>query len=215
VTQRPTVRSGSQFAVNERPDIEALVPPGTQALLDVGCGTGRLGASLKALGIPRVVGVELNPRAAEQARAALDEVVLADVERDELPFEDASFDCIVYGDVLEHLVDPWATLVRQRRLLAPAGAVIVSIPNVGHWRNVLNVARGRWEYAAFGPLDATHLRFFTWSGIEQLLDQAGYRVEQVTTPIAPGSKSWLLNRITRRRLEHLLVWRYVVLARPA
>jgi len=38
-----------------------------------------------------------------------------------------------------------------------------------------------------------------------LLDQAGYRVEKVKTPIAPGSKSWLLNRITRRRLEHLLV----------
>jgi SAM-dependent methyltransferase len=215
VTQRPTARSGSQFAVNERPDIEALVPPGTQALLDVGCATGRLGASLKALGIPRVVGIELNPRAAEEARGVLDEVVVADVERDELPFEDASFDCIVYGDVLEHLTDPWTTLVRQRRLLSPSGAVIVSIPNVGHWRNVLNVARGRWDYTASGPLDATHLRFFTWSGIEQLLDQAGYRVEQVKTPIAPGSKSALLNRITRRRLEHLLVWRYVVLARPA
>jgi O-antigen biosynthesis protein len=215
VTQRPTVRSGSQFAVNERPDIEALVPPGTQALLDVGCGTGRLGASLKALGIPHVVGVELNPRAADEARGVLDEVVVADIERDELPFEDSSFDCVVYGDVLEHLVDPWATLVRQRRFLDPAGAVIVSIPNVGHWRNVLNVARGRWEYAAFGPLDATHLRFFTWSGIEQLLDQAGYRVERVRTPIAHGSKSWLLNCMTRRRLEHLLVWRYVVLARPA
>jgi SAM-dependent methyltransferase len=214
VTQRPTARSGSQFAVNERPDIEKLVPPRTQALLDVGCGTGRLGASLKALGITRVVGVDLNPAAAEQARALLDEVVVADIERDELPFEDSSFDCIVYGDVLEHLVDPWATLHRQRRLLAPTGAVIVSIPNVAHWRNVLNVVRGRWEYTPSGMLDATHLRFFTWPGIEHLLDQAGYRVVQVNTPISRGSKSWLLNRITRRRLEHLLVWRYVVVARP-
>jgi len=214
VSQRPTARSGSQFAVNERPDIEALVPPQTRALLDVGCGTGRLGASLKALGIPRVVGVDLNPAAAEQARALLDEVVVADIERDELPFEDASFDCIVYGDVLEHLVDPWATLDKQRRYLDPAGSVIVSIPNVAHWRNVLDVVRGRWEYTPSGMLDATHLRFFTWSGIEQLLDQAGYRIEHVKTPIARGSKSALLNRITRRRLEHLLVWRYVVVARP-
>lgn len=213
--QRPIARSGSQYAVNERPDIEALVPPRTQALLDVGCGTGRLGASLKALGVPRVVGVELNPVAADEARAALDEVVVADVEQEELPFEDATFDCIVYGDILEHLTDPWTTLARQRRLLSPAGAVIVSIPNVAYWRNVLNVARGRWDYTASGPLDGTHLRFFTWTGIEQLLDQAGYRVEQVKTPIAAGSKSSALNRITRRRLEHLLVWRYVVVARPA
>jgi SAM-dependent methyltransferase len=215
VTQRPTARSGSQLAVNERPDIESLVPPRTRALLDVGCATGRLGASLKALGIPRVAGVELNPQAAEEARTVLDEVVVADIERDDLPFEDESFDCIVYGDVLEHLIDPWTTLVKQRRLLTPDGVVIVSIPNVAYWRNVLNVARGRWEYTAWGPLDATHLRFFTWSGIRQLLDQAGYRVEKVKTPIAHGSKSWVLNRVTRRRLEHLLVWRYVVLARPA
>lgn len=214
MTQRLTARSGSQLALNERPDIEALVPPSTRALLDVGCGTGRLGASLKALGIPRVVGVELNPEAAEQARTALDEVVVADVERNGLPFEEASFDCIVYGDVLEHLTDPWTTLSAQRRLLASDGVAIVSIPNVGYWRNVLDLARGRWEYAESGMLDATHLRFFTWRSIEQLLDQAGYRVERVKTPIARGSKSWLLNRITCGRLEHLLVWRYVVLARP-
>jgi 2-polyprenyl-3-methyl-5-hydroxy-6-metoxy-1,4-benzoquinol methylase len=215
VAQRLTARSGSQLAVNERPDIETLVPPLTQALLDVGCGTGRLGASLKALGIPRVVGIELNPTAAEQARAVLDEVVVADVERDALPFDDASFDCIVYGDILEHLVDPWTTLRTQRRLLSSTGAVIVSIPNVAYWRNVLNVLRGRWEYTASGMLDATHLRFFTWREIEQLVGQAGYRIERVKTPIIPGSRSWVLNWITRGRLEHLLVWRYVVVARPA
>jgi SAM-dependent methyltransferase len=214
VTRRLTARSGSQLALNERRDIEALVPPRTQALLDVGCGTGRLGASLKALGIPRVVGVELNPTAAEQARNVLDEVVVADIERDALPFEDASFDCIVYGDILEHLVDPWTTLLEQRRLLTSTGAVIVSIPNVAYWRNVLDVLRGRWEYTPSGMLDATHLRFFTWRGTRQLVEQAGYRVEQVKTPIVRGSKSWLLNRITRGRLEHLLVWRYVVFARP-
>lgn len=214
MTQRLTARSGSQLALNERPDIAALVPPRTRSLLDVGCGTGRLGASLKATGIPRVVGVDLNPEAAEQARAVLDEVVVADVERDGLPFDDASFDCIVYGDVLEHLTDPWTTLAGQRRLLGAGGAVIVSIPNIAYWRNVLDVLRGRWEYTESGMLDATHLRFFTWRSIEQLLDQAGYRIERVKTPIGRGSRSWLLNRVTRGRLEHLLVWRYVVLARP-
>jgi SAM-dependent methyltransferase len=214
VKQRLTARSGSQFAVNERPDIEELVPPHTQALLDVGCGTGRLGGSLKTLGIPRVVGVELNPRAAAEARAMLDEVVVADIEKDPLPFADGSFDCIVYGDILEHLVDPWTTLNSQRRLLTPAGAVVVSIPNVAYWRNVLDILRGRWEYTASGTLDATHLRFFTWAGIEQLLDQAGYRVERVKTPLVRGGKAWILNRITRGRLEHLLTWRYVVVARP-
>jgi SAM-dependent methyltransferase len=228
VTQRPTVRSGSQFAVNERPDIEALVPPGTQALLDVGCGTGRLGASLKALGIPRVVGVELNPRAAEQARAALDEVVLADVERDELPFEDASFDCIVYGDVLEHLVDPSRVLVALNERLAPEGEVVLSIPNVAHLWVRLSLLLGRFEYAGRGILDRTHVRFFTERSLRALLADAGLRVvhleptpvplPQVVPPRFHGA--WLdgvhaASAAAARAFRRLLGYQFVIVARPA
>jgi 2-polyprenyl-3-methyl-5-hydroxy-6-metoxy-1,4-benzoquinol methylase len=117
--------------------------------------------------------------------------------------------------VLEHLVDPWRVLREQRRLLADDGIAIVSIPNVAFWRVVLGLLRGRWEYTAHGTLDSTHLRFFTRRGIEQLVTQAGYRVERVVTPITPGGRSWWLNRLSAGRVEHLLVWRYVVVARAA
>src|SRR3954466_2739730 len=99
-------RSGSPPALNERPDLERLVPREARSVLDVGCGPGLLGAALKRRGVERVVGVELTPEAARRAAEVLDEVVVADVDVDELPFEDASFDCVIYGDVLEHLIDP-------------------------------------------------------------------------------------------------------------
>jgi methionine biosynthesis protein MetW len=206
------VRSGRQFAENDRPDLEALVPSDARIVLDVGCATGHLGAALKRRGVERVVGIELNPEAAREAEAVLDEVVCGNVDADELPWPDESFDCVVYGDVLEHLVDPWQVLRAQYRLVKPGGCVLVSIPNVGYWRVVVGLLRGRFEYTPDGSLDATHLRFFTRASVEELCRQAGLELVEVETSLDRG-KSARLNRLTRGRLEHLLVWRYVVVAR--
>jgi 2-polyprenyl-3-methyl-5-hydroxy-6-metoxy-1,4-benzoquinol methylase len=207
-------RSGRQLAENERPDLEALVPATAEAVLDVGCGSGLLGERLKRRGVRRVVGLELNPVAAERAKAILDEVLVCDVEAVDVPFADASFDCLVYGDILEHLIDPWAVLRRHRRLLKPDGLAIISVPNIAYWRVLADLARGRWRYQPSGTLDRTHLRFFTLEGIAELCRHAQLRMEHVHTTITPGRKSDLLNRVSLGRLEHLLVWRYVVEARP-
>lgn len=182
-------------------------------MLDVGCGQGILGAALKRRGAERVVGIELNPVAAEVARGVLDDVLVCDVEQTELPFEHGSFDVLLYGDVLEHLVDPWAVLRAHRVLLRPGGRVIVSVPNIGYWEVIRDLLRGRWEYASHGTLDATHLRFFTRRGLEALIRGAGLEVESVVTSIPARGKAAWLNRLTRERFEHLLVWRYVVVAR--
>lgn len=206
-------RAGRQLAENDRPDLEALVPAEATAVLDVGCGPGRLGAALKRRGVARVVGVELTPEAAAAAAEVLDEVVTVDLDRAELPFPPGSFDCIVYGDVLEHLVDPWGVLRAHRPLLRTGGVVLVSIPNVAYWRVAADLLRGRFEYRGAGSLDATHLRFFTRRSIVALCEQAGLEVERVVTSVPPGTRSDLLNRVTGGRLEHLLVWRYVVVAR--
>jgi methionine biosynthesis protein MetW len=211
----PVARSGSQFADNGRPDLVDLVPLSASSVLDVGCGPGQLGAELKARGIGRVVGIELNPEVSRLAVERLDEVLTVDVEANELPFADGEFDCIIYGDVLEHLVDPWAVLRAHRRLAAAGATVLVSTPNIGYWRVIVDLLRGRWEYRSYGTMDATHLRFFTRHSLVQLCEQAGLRVVRVHTSVPRNSKSGLLNRLARGRLEHLLVWRYVVEATTA
>jgi methionine biosynthesis protein MetW len=211
----PVARSGSQFVENDRPDLANLVPVSASSVLDVGCGPGQLGAELKRRGVARVVGIELNPDAARVAAERLDQVLTLDVEFDELPFADGEFDCIVYGDVIEHLVDPWAMLRAHRRLAADGATVIVSTPNIGYWRVVVDLLRGRWEYRSYGTMDATHLRFFTRRSLVRLCEQAGLHVVRVHTSVPRNSKSGLLNRLTGGRLEHLLVWRYIVEATPA
>lgn len=207
-------RAGSQFAENDRPDLAALVPADAHVVLDVGCGPGQLGAELKRRGVERVVGIELNPVAAKLAAERLDEVLTCDIETSELPFADQSFDCIVYGDILEHLIDPWALLRAHRRLVHEDGKIIVSMPNIGYWGVIRDLLRGHWEYTTFGTMDATHLRFGTLKTITGMCEQGGFRVISVHTSIPRRSKAGFFNRLTRQHFEHLLVWRYVLEARP-
>jgi len=90
---------------------------------------------------------------------------------------DDHFDCVVMNDILEHLVDPEALLRAARRVLAPGGQLVASIPNVRHFPHLYDLAvRGAWEYGDEGILDRTHLRFFTRASIQGMFTRCGYRL---------------------------------------
>jgi SAM-dependent methyltransferase len=161
-----------------RPEVVDLVPAECQRILEVGCATGQLGRLLKARG-HHVTGVELVPEVAVAARDHLDHVVTADVETDGFPFGPDSFDCIIFGDVLEHLIDPWRVLCEAVAMLSPDGCVIASIPNVQNIDVIWRLLRGRWDYRERGITDFGHLRFFTLRTIRGLFEQAGLEVVHV------------------------------------
>lgn len=144
-------------------------------VLDVGCASGYLGEALKQRGCT-VAGVEYDAEAADAAKAVLDQVVVGDITELDLVghFGEGSFDAVVFGDVLEHVVDPAAVLRATRPLLAPGGSVAISIPNVAHGAVRLSLLRGRFEYRPLGLLDETHLRFFTRDTLRDLLDEGGF-----------------------------------------
>ena len=73
-------------------------------LLDVGAADGFLASRLSEAGW-RVTAIEGNPALAAQARRRCETVIVADLNG-ELPELAGPFDAIVYGDVLEHLLDP-------------------------------------------------------------------------------------------------------------
>jgi 2-polyprenyl-3-methyl-5-hydroxy-6-metoxy-1,4-benzoquinol methylase len=101
-------------------------------VLEVGCADGRFGAYLtQELGC-EVVGIEVNPEAAEEAKRKGVKVVVGDVEMDGLDGVEGPFDVITFGDVLEHLVSPGAVLSRCRGLLSQEGFALVSVPNIAH-----------------------------------------------------------------------------------
>lgn len=137
------------------------VPPKSR-VLDIGCATGRRGAWLREHLQCQVVGVEFNPEMAEIARTRCDDVHVADLEDlPELPEPDASFDVLIFGDVLEHLRNPDQVLRYLQRYLSRDGCVLISLPNFLFLFVRIKVVLGLFRYTEYGILDKTHLRFFT------------------------------------------------------
>lgn len=157
-----------------------LVGP-TKRVLDVGCSSGYLARALvDELGCT-VAGVESDPEAAAKAQDVVQPLVVGDLDLLDLAEEldPASFDVVVFGDVLEHLRDPVRTLRQARALLAPGGFVVLSIPNVAHGDLALSLLRGEWTYRPLGLLDKTHLRFFTQDGLRQLVAEGGFALAEI------------------------------------
>jgi GT2 family glycosyltransferase/tetratricopeptide (TPR) repeat protein/2-polyprenyl-3-methyl-5-hydroxy-6-metoxy-1,4-benzoquinol methylase/glycosyltransferase involved in cell wall biosynthesis len=211
-----------------RPELLACVPPTARDVLDVGCGAGLLGKALKERQAARVTGVELDEGAARRARRHLDEVLVGDVEGRFLPFDDASFDCVVCGDVLEHLRDPLAFLRRLRSWLRPGGTLVASLPNVRHHSVVRPLLAGHWTYEAAGLLDRTHLRFFTRREVEKLLFRAGFTPESVTVLASRDHAEWVaqgrlpavkvgglhITLASSDEAEEFYAYQYLVVAQP-
>ena len=102
----------------------------TGSLLDVGCGDGML-MSRVAPFFDRVVGVDADAGAIGLARAQLKGRANCEVRHVasyELPFGDRTFDVVTSADVIEHLKDPGHHLREIGRVLAFAGALVLTTP---------------------------------------------------------------------------------------
>ena len=174
---------------NARPEIVELIPTSARRILDVGCAAGEMGRAIKKQrgdGV-EVVGIEIEPSAADVARQHLDAVIIGDIdEMVHLPYPEAYFDCITFGDVLEHLRDPAGVLRKVLRHLSSDGELVCSIPNVRHQSVMLNLmVNGRWQYQDEGLLDRTHIHFFTLAEIREMLEEVGLQVGKLTATQSP------------------------------
>jgi methionine biosynthesis protein MetW len=189
-------------------------------VLDIGCATGSLGASLKQRGNITVVGIEVNGAMAEVAAERLDRVIVGDIEKIQLEehFRPNQFDCIIFADVLEHLVDPWTVLHKAVPFLETGGIVVASIPNIRHFQTFLTLyVKGHWPYREYGIHDRTHLRFFTLRTIHELFSQAGLEITQVVRKYRLTERSHPSNRFSKYfslyLFRNLFTYQYLIIAK--
>ena len=199
---------------NSREDVAELIEKSAKTILDVGCGKGMLGVSLKSADKERtVMGIEKYPDAADEARGLLDKVINADIESPDFPVMKEKFDCIIFADILEHLRDPLGILKRFKNNLNRDGFIVCSIPNVRHYTVILQLLLKGWEYKDFGIMDRTHLRFFSLMSMRSLLGEAGYDIEVVRPKIVASKKARIANAVLMNRLENFLAMQYIFKAR--
>jgi 2-polyprenyl-3-methyl-5-hydroxy-6-metoxy-1,4-benzoquinol methylase len=161
-----------------------LVPPvrAGGALLDVGCGNGRLLTVMRTLGW-RVHGIEPDERSAEIARRSSGARI--DPELDEELYPPAYFDVITMNHVLEHVADPVTLLRHCFRLCRPGGLIGIVVPN---WRALGHRLFRRDWYALEPP---RHAVMYEPATLGRTLERAGFRVESVrTTSVREWAVAW-------------------------
>jgi len=188
---------------------------GARTVLDAGCSAGALARELAAAGVV-VDGIESDAGAAEVARSVCRRVLVGDLETMELDLPLGAYDRVLLADVIEHLREPAAAMARLRPLLAPAGRLVVSTPNIANWSMRLLHLAGRWDYRERGIMDATHVRFFTRRTLLSALEAAGYRVVEldVSCPL-PVLRREPFNRAAHwlgLRWKNLLAYQFVAVA---
>ena len=147
--------------------------PGRSAILDVGCWVGFLLAEASGRGWDEAIGIEPSTFASSYAREQLGlDVRTEDLFTADLPL--GHFDCVVMGDVLEHLTRANAALERVGELLRPGGVVALELPDAGS--RVARLLGARWW-----SVIPTHVHYFTRESAATMLRRNGYEPLYVAT----------------------------------
>ena len=182
-----------------------------ERVLDVGCAVGYIGEFLRRNPPNRwLAGIELDERAAAQARPHYDQLIVGSIE-DEAVWDrlEQNVDAMIFGDVLEHTADPVRVLRLAQSHLKDKGIVIVSMPNIAHFKIRLRLLIGRFEYEEWGIMDRTHLRFFTLATARKMLGASGFDVVHsepiyAFSPPMTGSRIRRLGLATKTRVRAVI-----------
>jgi ubiquinone/menaquinone biosynthesis C-methylase UbiE len=156
-------------------------------VLDLGCGSGWLAGLLKQHTEAAVIGVDI----VDDVHADGWIYLAADVTRG-IPLRDGSVDCVVAGEIIEHVPDPDQLLTEIHRVLTPGGILVISTPNMVSWANRVLVPLGvqplgtetssvvalgrRWRMLGQGNRVQGHLKVFTHRALDEILARYGFRV---------------------------------------
>ncbi len=167
---------------NSRVDLIEMITDARDSaikVLEVGAGLGATLSRIKRL-YPKatVKGIEIVERVAEIGSRMIN-MECGNIENYEFA-PDEKYDYILFGDVLEHLVDPYKLVDRLKGCLSDGGCIIASIPNIMNAGVIYELLHGNFTYQDSGILDRTHLRFFTLNEIKKLFTERGYEVEETT-----------------------------------
>ena len=102
------------------------------------------------------------------------------VEDATFPFSTASFDVVLFCEVIEHLQsDPVKVLLEIKRVLKPSGHLVLTTPNVARLENVCRLMAGANiydPYSGYGPY-GRHNREYNKHELALLLAYFGFEVE--------------------------------------
>lgn len=144
----------------------------TNNVIDVGCGNGHLLAEAKKLKW-NSYGTEFTDNAVElckQKGISMQQGVL-----DTKHYEESSFDCLFFIEVIEHINNPGEELEKFRKLLRKGGVLYITTPNFSSFSS--KYLKDKWTCVEYPE----HLSYYTPSTLDKALTKAGFKKESLIT----------------------------------
>ncbi len=165
---------------------------GARHILDVGSGAGQLVRHLlkRADAAAGITCVDLSPEMLRRARARLrsDRLRFFAADITQLPFADATFDCVTCGYVLEHVPDPALGLRELCRIMQPQARMLLLTTEdnmAGAWTSRLWRCQTYNRQVLYGICDEAGLKVrqeLGFSPVHKALKAGGICAELVKHP---------------------------------
>ena len=179
----PTQRWDKSYYEPRDDALLARVPATATRVLSIGCGSGRTEAHLVGAG-KQVVAIPLDAVIGRIAERSGIRVMTPDLALALAQLQGSRFDAILLPGVVQHLADPVELLRRLSTLLAPAGVIVGSAPNLGllrRWSGRL-FGKNSQGYRLHGRWQTSKLHLTSARGLGLWITRAGLRVRQITVP---------------------------------
>jgi 2-polyprenyl-3-methyl-5-hydroxy-6-metoxy-1,4-benzoquinol methylase len=189
--------------------IRAFIPElrGDEKIVDIGCGHGGVSYQLVKNGFV-IYGIEINDDALESLEKKGFKTIKRNITE---PFEiEIKFDVALILDVLEHVIDPLFLLKETKKILNPAGCIIITVPLyfdlldrlkilfTGSVISLDNLCYGKENYKKFRSFNYDHIRFFRPKDIIELGESLALKIEQIEyVPTSYYGKSRIIKLIVK------------------
>ena len=145
-------------------------------VLDVGCYPYHLGAALEKMGYD-VWGISSTHEPIKNKK-----VSILNIETDPFPYKDATFDLVLFSEVIEHLLhSPLPALTEMHRVAKKGGHILITTPNR---HGSINLGKQLVGYTPSYPTDINpyhrHNHEYTLHELTKLVSTAGWNVTRAT-----------------------------------
>lgn len=151
-----------------------------KSVIEIGCMRGTLAKEyLNNFKECQWTGIDIDSDNIVEAKKYCNYTILGNIEELNLTSipNISNAECWIFGDVLEHLRDPWRLLEKIREVSPSQTKIIACIPNSQHWSFQVRINAGMLDYQDDGLFDRTHLRFFSRETIIKMFVNAGYSIQ--------------------------------------
>lgn len=195
---------------NDRVEKVKSYLPKEGKLLEIGVWEGLTTKEYKEVFGGQIYGIDMNLEIMNSAMPYLDEAKACDLNSDEIPWPENTFDVVICTEIIEHVFDTDRLLIEINRVLKPGGKLIISTPNLSSILNKIFIVMGMQPLATevscrksnYGnPFRKSlspsgHIRDFTFAAFKEIVTTNGFTIQsQTSVPLSTQKWASLIERV--------------------